>query len=124
MIEDEPLVPHRGIMIDSARHFLKIETISRLIESMAISKLNILHWHLSDDESFAIQLASHPELAEASAFRKGQFYTIEQVKQLIDLAKKNGVSIVPEIDTPGHVRAWGLDKKWSQQNITVLCHKG
>ena len=124
MIEDEPLVPHRGIMIDSARHFLKVETISRLIESMAISKLNILHWHLSDDESFAIQLASHPELAEASAFRKGQFYTIEQVKQLIDLAKKNGVSIVPEIDTPGHVRAWGLDKKWSQQNITVLCHKG
>lgn len=62
---------------------------------MPLSKLNILHWHLSDDETFAIQLASHPELAEASAFRKGQFYTIEQVKQLIDLAKKNGVSIVP-----------------------------
>lgn len=77
MVEDEPLVPHRGIMIDSARHFLKVETISRLIESMPLSKLNILHWHLSDDESFAIQLASHPELAEASAFRKGQFYTIE-----------------------------------------------
>jgi hexosaminidase len=111
-------------MIDSVRHFLKVETIARLIESMPLSKLNILHWHLSDDEAFTIQLASHPELAEASAFKKGQFYTIEQVKQLINLAKKNGVSIIPEIDTPGHVRAWGLDKKWKEQNITILCPRG
>jgi hexosaminidase len=50
-------------MIDSARHFLKYETIAKLIESMPLSKLNILHWHLSDDESFAIQLNSYPELA-------------------------------------------------------------
>ncbi len=91
---------------------------------MPLSKLNILHWHLSDDEAFTIQLASHPELAEASAFKKGQFYTIEQVKQLIDLSKKNGVAIIPEIDTPGHVRAWGLDKKWKDQNITILCPRG
>lgn len=94
-VQDEPLVPHRGIMIDSARHFLKVETISRLIESMPLSKLNILHWHLSDDESFTIKLNSFPELAESSAFKKGQFYTIDQVKQLLALAKKNGVFIVP-----------------------------
>jgi len=62
---------------------------------MPLSKLNILHWHLSDDESFTIQLNSHPEIAQSSSFKAGQFYTVEQVKQLIALAKKNGVWIVP-----------------------------
>lgn len=123
-VEDEPIVTHRGIMIDSARHFLKVSSIQRLIESMPLSKLNILHWHLSDDESFVIQLSSHPELAESSAFKRNQFYTIEQVKQLITLAKQNGVTIIPEIDTPAHVRAWGLDAKWKSQNITITCPKG
>ncbi len=91
---------------------------------MPLSKLNILHWHLSDDESFTIQLASHPELAESSAFKHGQYYTLDQVKQLVDLGKKNGVWIMPEIDTPAHVRAWGLDKKWSEQGITITCPRG
>lgn len=62
---------------------------------MPLSKLNILHWHLSDDESFTIQLLSHPELAESSALKHGQFYTVDQVKQLIALGKKNGVVIIP-----------------------------
>jgi hexosaminidase len=91
---------------------------------MPLSKLNFLHWHLSDDESFTLQLASHPELAESSAFKHGQFYTLDQAKMLIDLARKNGVTIMPEIDTPAHVRSWGLDKKWAQQNITITCPRG
>ncbi len=91
---------------------------------MPLSKLNILHWHLSDDESFTIQLASHPELAESSAFKYNQFYTIDQVKQLIQLAKRNGVIIIPEIDTPAHVRAWGVDKKWKDLGIAITCPRG
>jgi hexosaminidase len=59
-IQDEPVLAYRGIMIDTARHFLKVSTIKRLIENMPQSKLNILHWHLADDESFPIQLNSHP----------------------------------------------------------------
>ena len=77
-----------------------------------MSKLNILHWHLSDDESFQIKLNSHPELAQESAFKPGQYYNVDQVKNLIALAKKNAVSIIPEIDSPAHVRSWGIAPKW------------
>jgi hexosaminidase len=68
IIKDEPLVGYRGIMIDSSRHFLSLAAIKRLIESMPLSKLNILHWHLTDDEAFTIVLKSHPELAETGGY--------------------------------------------------------
>jgi len=91
---------------------------------MPVSKLNMLHWHLADDETFTLRLNSHPELAEASSYKKGQFYTPEQVKSLISLGKLNAVKIIPEIDTPAHVRAWGLSEKWANANITIKCPKG
>jgi len=67
-IKDEPLVGYRGIMIDASRHFLSVEATLRLIESMPLSKLNILHWHLTDDETFTVVLKSHPELAAAGSY--------------------------------------------------------
>lgn len=91
---------------------------------MPVSKLNILHWHLSDDEAFTIRLDTHPELAEFSSYKSGKYYTPDQVKSLIALAKLNGVQIVPQIDTPAHVRAWGLSPKWKSANITIQCDKG
>lgn len=62
-VKDEPIISYRGIMIDSVRHFIGIEFIKRLILSMTLSKLNILHWHLSDDEAFVLDLINHPELS-------------------------------------------------------------
>ena len=62
-IRDEPRFEYRGIMIDTAKHFLEIETIKRLIETMPVSKLNVLHWHMIDDEAFSVKLEAHPELA-------------------------------------------------------------
>ena len=91
---------------------------------MPLSRLNILHWHLADDEAFTLELATHPELAEASKYTVSSYYTIAEVKELIALAKENGVTIIPEFDTPGHVRAWGLAEKWQAKNITILCPKG
>ena len=63
IIRDQPLVSYRGIMIDSARHFLSVNSIKRVIQAMPLSKLNILHWHIVDDESFPLVLDSHSELA-------------------------------------------------------------
>jgi len=73
-------------MIDSARHFLKIATIKRLIQNMPQSKLNILHWHLVDDESFPVKLASHPELAQYGSYSSAKIYTLEDVQGLITFA--------------------------------------
>ena len=87
VVEDAPLVEHRGIMIDSVRHFLSVDIIKRLIKSMKLSKLNILHWHLADDEAFTMDLASHPELAQASKYTPDSYYTLQQIKELIALAK-------------------------------------
>jgi len=67
-------------MIDSARHYLGVAAIKRLVQAMPLSKLNILHWHLIDDESFPVELGSHPELAQAGRFSAKQTYTIDQIK--------------------------------------------
>lgn len=68
VIRDEPVVSYRGLMIDSSRHFLSVGAILRVIDSMALSKLNILHWHLTDDEAFTVVLQSHPELAAGGSY--------------------------------------------------------
>ena len=91
---------------------------------MPISKLNILHWHLSDDEAFTLDLALHPEIASESKYTADSYYTLSQVRELIALAKQNAVSIIPELDTPGHIRSWGLAEPWKSKNITILCPKG
>jgi hexosaminidase len=124
IVRDEPQVSYRGIMVDSARHFLGIAALTRLVESMPLSKLNILHWHLVDDESFPIELGSHPELAQAANYGKGRTYTRDQVKELLRVAALNAVQVVPEIDTPAHVRAWGLAPEWKNKNITIKCAGG
>lgn len=67
-VADEPIVGYRGIMIDPVRHFISVGYIKKLIVSMPISKLNVLHWHLSDDEAFVLELISHPELAISSRY--------------------------------------------------------
>jgi hexosaminidase len=124
VILDEPLVSYRGIMIDSARHFLSIAAIKRVIESMPLSKLNVLHWHLVDDESFPVVLGSHPELSAAGRFTSKKIYTIDDIKAVIKLGELNAVQIVPEIDTPAHVRSWGLGGDWKSKNITIKCAGG
>lgn len=123
-VRDEPMLEYRGIMIDSARHFLGVDAIKRLLASMPLSKLNILHWHLVDDESFPIKLGSHPELSENSRYSSKQIYTSDDVKALIKFADLNGVKIIPEIDTPAHTRSWGLAPEWKAKNITIKCAGG
>lgn len=91
---------------------------------MPLSKLNVLHWHIIDDQSFPLVLDSHPELAEAAKYSDEEVYTKKDVAQIVALAEKNGVQIVPEIDTPAHTRSWGLAAEWKQKDISIKCGGG
>jgi N-acetyl-beta-hexosaminidase len=110
-------------MIDTAKHYLTLSNLKRLIEIMPISKLNILHWHLADDEAFSVMLELHPELAQYGGYSAKNVYTIEQIKELIGLAEFNGVSIVPEVNTIGGMRSWVQSPEWKNKNITINCNK-
>ena len=92
-------------MIDSARHYLPVRAIKRIIDSMAWIKLNVLHWHLVDDESFPIQVPSVPELWKGS-FTVEERYSHWDIEEVVAYAKERGILVVPEFDIPGHGRSW------------------
>ena len=107
-IEDSPRFEHRGLMIDTARHFLKKATIARILDGMMYAKLNVLHWHIIDDDSFPMQSQSFPGLAESASFGPQFMYKVEDIKELVAYAATRGVRVIPEFDNPGHARAVGL----------------
>jgi hexosaminidase len=109
MIHDSPAFAYRGIMIDSARHYLSVKAIKRTLDAMMYNKLNVLHWHITDDESFPLELKSFPQVHKSGAFSKNEVYTKENVADILNHATKNGIRVIPEIDSPGHTRSWGLD---------------
>jgi len=99
-ISDSPRFKWRGLMIDVARHFITFEVLKRNIDAMAIVKMNVLHLHLSDDEGFRVESKVYPKLQELGS--NGNYYTQEQIKQLVSYAHDRGIIIVPEFDLPGH----------------------
>jgi hexosaminidase len=103
-IDDAPRFPWRGLMLDPGRHFLSVDTILRTLDGMAAAKLNVLHWHLSDDQGFRVQSKVFPWLAVAGS--NGRFYTQEQVKQVIVYASERGIRVLPEFDVPSHTTSW------------------
>jgi hexosaminidase len=103
-IDDTPRFAWRGLMIDVSRHFMPLDAIERNIDGMAAVKLNVLHLHLSDDEGFRVESKRAPRLTEMAS--DGQFYTQDQIHELIAYARDRGVRIVPEFDVPGHAVSW------------------
>ena len=117
-IEDRPRFGWRGLMLDSARHFQSPAFIRKLIDWMAASKLNRLHWHLVDDQGWRLPIPKYPKLTEVSAWRRpataagapalpavGGFYTAEEISGIVAYAAARGITIVPEIEMPGHALA-------------------
>ena len=102
-IEDSPRFPWRGLMVDTARHFVELDTLKRQIDAMERVKLNVLHFHFSDNEGFRIESLRYPRLTEVGA--RGQYYTQDQVRELVAYAADRGVRVVPEIDFPAHTGA-------------------
>lgn len=120
-IKDYPRFSYRGVHLDVARHFYPPEQIKRLLDLMALNKLNVFHWHLADDEGWRIQINGYPQLTNIGAYRGydlplqptlgsgaapyGGYYTQQEVRDIVAYAAQRHIMIVPEIDTPGHARA-------------------
>lgn len=106
-VEDTPRYAHRGLLIDTSRHFLSLREIKRLIRSLSYAKLNRLHWHVTDAQSFPIASRVEPSLASLGAWSKRERYTLEDVKEVVRSAREHGITVVPEFDMPGHTASWG-----------------
>ncbi|CAI5999427.1 unnamed protein product, partial [Closterium sp. NIES-65] len=106
-VEDSPRFHHRGLLIDTARHFLPVVEIERVLDAMSYAKLNVLHWHLVDAQSFPIETPSFPRLWEG-AFSQAERYTLKDAKHIVRYAAARGIVVIPEIDTPAHATSWGV----------------
>ena len=124
-IEDAPRFSYRGEHLDEARHFYGIDEVKKILDLMEIHKMNTLHWHLTDDQGWRIEIKQYPRLTEVGSIRKetlvghinwsntydgkeygrGKWYTQEQIKEVIRYAAERGINIIPEIDLPGHMLA-------------------
>lgn len=102
-IEDEPEFPHRGVLLDVARSWFEVDDIKHTIDAMAWNKMNRLHLHVTDSQSWPLEIPALPKLAEEGAYRKGLSYSPEDIKGIYEYGVHRGVEVVMEIDMPGHI---------------------
>ncbi len=105
-IKDQPRFPWRGTMIDVSRHFIPIDVLKRNLDGMAAVKMNVFHWHLSDDQGFRVESKVYPRLQGEGS--EGMYYTQAEIRDFVAYAHDLGIRVVPEFDIPGHARAWFL----------------
>ncbi len=103
-IEDRPRLRWRGLLIDASRHWEPLDVIRRNLDAMAAAKMNVLHWHLSDDQGFRVESLKFPKLHEMGS--DGHYYTQAEVKGLVAYARDRGIRVIPEFDMPGHSTSW------------------
>jgi hexosaminidase len=103
-IDDQPRFRWRGLMIDVSRHFEPVDVIKRNLDGMALVKLNVFHWHLSDDQGFRAESKRFPKLTELGSH--GEFYTQDEMREVVAYARARGIRVVPEFDMPGHTLSW------------------
>ncbi|UOB18388.1 beta-N-acetylhexosaminidase [Abyssalbus ytuae] len=127
-ITDKPRFPWRAFMLDESRHFKGAEVVKKLLDQMALLKMNVFHWHLTDDQGWRIEIKKYPDLTKTGAYRKdtqsswrnperygephGGFYTQEQIREIINYAGKRHIKIIPEIEMPGHATAAIASYPW------------
>lgn len=149
-INDQPRFGYRGMMLDVGRHFFSMDEIKTYIDMMALHNINRFHWHLSEDQGWRIEIKEYPKLTEIGSMRKetvighnsgkydgkpyGDFYTQEQAKEIVAYAAERYITVIPEIDLPGHMQAalaaypelgctGGPYEVWTQWGVSdnVLC---
>lgn len=128
-IEDTPRFSWRAYMLDVSRHFRTKAFVKQMLDEMALLKMNVFHWHLTDDQGWRIEIKKYPQLTEVGAWRKdsqtggwnsdtfsgekhGGFYTQEEIKEIVAYARERHITIVPEIDMPGHARSAIASYPW------------
>ena len=120
-IEDYPRFEYRGLLLDVVRHFFPVDYIKRYIDFMALHKLNYFHWHLTDDQGWRVEMKCRPELTAIGSYRNGEieglfpgkyhylpyggYYTHEQIREVVAYAAERHITVIPEIDIPGHCMA-------------------
>jgi hexosaminidase len=103
-IQDKPRFRWRGLLVDSGRHFVPVEVLKRNIDGMAAVKLNVFHWHLTEDQGFRIESHKYPKLHQLGS--DGLYYTQAQARDIVEYALERGIRVVPEFDMPGHATSW------------------
>lgn len=103
-INDYPRFRWRGLLVDVGRHFMPPEVIRRTLDGMAVVKLNVFHWHLSDDQGFRVESRRFPKLQELGS--DGKFYTQSEIRDIVEYARDRGIRVIPEFDMPGHSTSW------------------
>lgn len=103
-IDDRPRYPWRGVMIDASRHWVPKEVILRNLDAMGTLKMNVFHWHLSDNQGFRVESKLFPKLHEMGS--NGDFYTQDDIREVLEYAAVRGIRVIPEFDIPGHTAAW------------------
>lgn len=123
-IQDEPQLKYRGLMLDVGRHFFPVEFIKKYIDLLALHKMNVFHWHLTEDQGWRIEIKKYPKLAEVAAYRDetlighggrrpfkydgkryGDYYTQDEAREIVEYAAKRFITVIPEIELPGHSQA-------------------
>lgn len=105
-IDDTPQFAHRGLLLDVARHFEPVTSLFRVVESLAMAKVNVLHLHMSEDQSFPASSRVHPELADKGAWSPSERYTWQELRDLVKFGRARGVRVIAELDMPGHTTSW------------------
>lgn len=103
-VTDAPRFPWRGLLVDAARHWQPPEVIKRTLDGMAVVKLNVLHWHLTEDQGFRVESRRYPALHREGS--DGLYYTQDEIREIVAYAADRGIRVVPEFDMPGHTTSW------------------
>ena len=103
-IDDSPRFPWRGLMLDAGRHFMPLDTVKQTLDGMEAVKLNVFHWHLSDDQGYRVESKTFPLLTKKGS--DGDYYTQDEIKGVIEYARERGIRVMPEFDMPGHATSW------------------
>ncbi|ORX63753.1 hypothetical protein DL89DRAFT_67717 [Linderina pennispora] len=107
-IKDAPAFPHRGVLFDTSRNWYSVDAVKHTLDAMSYNKLNVLHWHIVDSQSWGIESKTYPELHQKGAYSDKQLYSYKDIKDIVQYAKNRGIRVIPEFDVPGHTYAVGL----------------